>query len=192
MLEVNLHPFAELKTSRLRLRQITDHDAPEILFQRSNPAIMQYLDRRKAESEADALEFIALVNNAIIANEGITWGICLKDSETLIGNIALWRFDKPNHRAELGYVLHPDFWGQGIMSEAMQAVIDFAFNTLKFHSLEANINPANLASRKLLESNGFVQEAYFRENYFFEGRFLDSVILSLLNPDSGNPEAPIK
>jgi ribosomal-protein-alanine N-acetyltransferase len=187
MLEINLNPFPNLQTTKLKLRQITDKDVAEILFQRSDPTIMQYLDRKKAENEADAQEFIAKVQKGFEENEGITWGICLHNSEKLIGNIGLWRFDIPNHRAELGYALHPQYWGQGIMSEAMQAVLNYGFNTLKFHSLEANINPANVASRKLLEKHGFVQEAYFKEDYYFEGKFLDSVILSLIDPCTRKP-----
>ncbi|HSI91748.1 MAG TPA: GNAT family protein, partial [Adhaeribacter sp.] len=104
--------------------------------------------------------------------------------DTLIGTICLWRFDKANHRGEIGYQLHPDFWRQGLMHEAMQAVLDFAFQTLNLHSLSANINPENLASRKLLEKNGFVQEAHFRQDFYFRGKFLDSVIFSLLTPSA--------
>jgi ribosomal-protein-alanine N-acetyltransferase len=52
---------------------------------------------------------------------------------------------------------------------------------MNLHSIEANINPENIASRKLLEKTGFVREAYFKENYFFNGKFIDSEIYSLLN-----------
>ena len=64
----------------------------------------------------------------------------------------------------------------------MKVVLDYGFNTLKIHSLEANVNPGNAASIKLLERNGFVREAYYRENYYYNGHFLDSAIYSLINP----------
>ncbi|MBK0402472.1 GNAT family N-acetyltransferase [Adhaeribacter sp. BT258] len=187
MLEIELNPFTYLHTERLLLREVQETDAPEIFIFRSDDRIMQYLDREKLNSETEALEFIGKYKKAIHENEGINWGICLKDSDKLIGTIGLWRFIKANHRAEIGYSLHPDFWNKGLMREAMQAVLDYGFQTLKLHSIEANINPKNEASRKLLEKHGFVQEAYFREDYYFQGKFLDSVILSLIDPATRNP-----
>jgi ribosomal-protein-alanine N-acetyltransferase len=186
MLEIELNPFTNLQTERLLLREVQETDAPEIHFFRSDDRIMQYLDREKLTSEAEALEFIGRYKKAILENEGINWGICLQNSDKLIGTIGLWRFIKANHRAEIGYSLHPDFWNKGLMNEAMQAVLDYGFKTLKLHSVEANINPQNQASRKLLEKHGFVQEAYFREDYYFQGKFLDSVIFSLIDPATRN------
>ena len=87
---------------------------------------------------------------------------------------------KEHYRSEIGYALNPLFQGKGIMQEAMQAIIQYGFEIMKLHSVEANVNPANEASMRLLEKNGFVKEAYFRENYYFDGKFLDSVIYSLL------------
>jgi ribosomal-protein-alanine N-acetyltransferase len=188
MLEIELNPFTELQTERLLLRQVREDDAPEILFLRSDDRVMQFLDKEKCNSLDEASEFIQMVRKATLDNEGITWVMCLKGEEKIIGNIALWRFDKPNHRAEIGYGMHPDFWNKGIMSEAMKAVLDYGFKTLKLHSVEANINPANHASRKLLEKHGFVQEAYFKEDYYFRGKFLDSVILSLIDPATKQPQ----
>ena len=125
MLEIELNPFTELQTPRLTLRQVKPADAPEILFFRSDDQIMQYLDRDKLQTEAEALEFITKYDKAIQENEGINWGICLKENpEKLIGTIGLWRFIKQNHRAEIGYTIHPDFWNQGYASEALNAVLE--------------------------------------------------------------------
>ncbi|MFC5269849.1 GNAT family N-acetyltransferase [Adhaeribacter terreus] len=184
MLDIELNPFTNLETERLILREVRETDAPEILFFRSDDTIMRFLDREKLKSEDEALEYIANTRKAVLENEGINWGICLKGSEKLIGTIGLWRFIKANHRAEIGYSLHPDYWNKGLMSEAMKVVLDYGFQTLKLHSIEANINPKNDASRKLLEKHGFVQEAYFRGDYYFQGEFLDSVIFSLIDPDA--------
>ena len=67
------------------------------------------------------------------------------------------------------------------MMEAAKKTIDFGFREMGLHSIEANINPNNLRSTKMLEKCGFVKEAHFRENYYYDGKFLDSVIYSLLN-----------
>ena len=68
------------------------------------------------------------------------------------------------------------------MQEAVAAVLSYGFSAIKLHSVEANINPANVASKKLLEKNGFVQEAYFKENFYYNGRFMDAPIYALLTP----------
>ncbi|HUM46715.1 MAG TPA: GNAT family protein, partial [Chitinophagales bacterium] len=85
-------------------------------------------------------------------------------------------------RAEIGYSLLPGYWGRGIMLESITAVIRFGFEILKLHSIEANVNPSNIPSIKLLERSGFVKEAHFKENYYFNGKFLDSAIYSLVTP----------
>jgi len=77
-------------------------------------------------------------------------------------------------------MLDPDFWGKGIMKEALLAAIDFGFNQMNLHSIEAHINPDNTASGMLLEKVGFVREAYFKEDFFFRGEFIDTAIYSLL------------
>jgi ribosomal-protein-alanine N-acetyltransferase len=66
----------------------------------------------------------------------------------------------------------------------MVAVMEYGFGTMKLHSLEANVNPDNKASIKLLERNNFIKEAHFKENYFYDERYLDSAIYSLLNQSS--------
>ena len=68
------------------------------------------------------------------------------------------------------------------MDEAMKGVLQYGFETMKLHSVEANVNPGNNASTKVLEKNGFVKEAYFKENYYYNGKFIDSAIYSLLTP----------
>lgn len=112
--------------------------------------------------------------------EGITWAITLKEDTKLIGTICFWNIQKEHYRAEIGYVLHPDFQRKGIMQEAIAEVIKFGFQVMKLHSIEANTNPNNTSSIRLLERNKFIREGYFRENYFYNGKFYDSVVYALL------------
>ncbi|MCC3157817.1 GNAT family N-acetyltransferase [Hymenobacter sp. 15J16-1T3B] len=183
MLHFQLSPFTELRTPRLLLRRITLADAPTVLFLRSDPATMRYLDREPAASLADAETFVGLVDAGLSENRGITWALArLGEEEQMIGTCGLWRLDAEHHRGEIGYTLHPAAWGQGLMSEALAAVCRYGFEQLRLHSIEGNVNPQNEASIKLLERQGFVREAYFRENYHFRGQFIDSAIYSLLAP----------
>ena len=181
MLRPNFSPFPEIKTGRLLLRRMTERDAKELLYLRSSEEVMKYIDRERTKSISDAKLFIDKIDASINTNNGIIWGIALKEKpRTLIGNIGYWRLVKEHYRAELGYMLHPAFWKKGIMKEALFRVIDFGFGEMNLHSIEANINPGNTASAMLLKSAGFVKEAYFKEDYFFNGAFHDTIIYSRL------------
>ncbi len=182
MLETNFLPFIEINTSRLLLGRMQNKHAADLLPLRSSEKVMQYIDKERTNTLEEAAALIKRIDDDLINNDGITWCISLKENpEILIGTIGFWRIIKQNYRAEVGYMIHPDFWGKGLMKEALQVVMDFGFNKIKLHSIEAHINPGNTASAKLLESIGFVREAYFKEDYFFRGKFLDTAIYSLLS-----------
>ncbi len=182
MLELNLDPFPVLNTRRLRLNGLNPDDSAALLFLRSDPGVMQYIDRPRAGSPEDIRRFLELVEQERLEGKGIAWAIRLQESPNLIGYIGFWRTQHAHYRSEVGYALHPHYQGRGLAREALDAVIDFGFQQLGLHSIEANINPGNDASRQLLLRCGFVQEAYFKQNFYFNGQFLDSEIYSLLCP----------
>lgn len=182
MLAPNFTPFPTLTTQHLLLRKITIDDAPELFVMRTDERVMKYIDRPRPKSIDDTFNFIKTITDAQNKNELITWGIVLKDKPKLIGTVCYMNFKKEHYRAEFGYALHPDYWRKGIMHEVAETVLDFGFNVINLHSIEANINPDNIGSQKVLEKSGFVREAYFKENFFWEGKFLDSAIYSLLSP----------
>lgn len=183
MVNCNFNPFPALKTSRLKLRKITKKDVNEIFFLRSDARVLKYLDRDPAKSKMDSSNFIKSINDAENHGEGITWGIAIHDNPLLIGTIGFWRIQKEHYRAEIGYVLHPDWVGSGIISEAIRVVINFGFDKMMLHSIEANVNPQNIASIRLLEKHNFKREGYFKENFFYKGKFLDTSTYSLLSSE---------
>ena len=181
MLTINFSPFPNLEAERLLLRRVDSNDITEIFALRSNPETMKYIPRPLVKTDEDALEHIAMIDSKIDSNEGINWAITLKNNPKLIGVIGHYRIKPENYRAELGYMLLPEYHGKGIVSEAVKEAVKYGFQVMKLNSLEAIIDPDNHASAKVLEKNGFVKEAHLRENEFFEGRFLDTVIYSILN-----------
>lgn len=181
MLEVNFSPFPQLSTERLVLRRIADSDVDIFFSMRSSETVMKYIDRERSKDISDALQLIKKINNAVDANEGITWAMARTEKpEELIGTIGFHRIINQHYRAEIGYMLHPHHWGKGLMKEAVNRLIRFGFDTMKLHSIEAHINPGNDASAALLESTGFTREAYFKEDFYFQGTFRDTAIYSLL------------
>src|SRR6266487_5608055 len=182
MLQFNFNPFPFLFTECLVLRQITNEDAAEIFFLRSDKEVLQFLDREPATSIDDAVRWIKTINEGVTNNEYVAWAMALKKEPKLIGTVSFWNIKKEHYRAEIGYALHPIFQRKGLMQEAMTVVLNYGFKVMNLHSVEANVNPDNAASIKLLERNNFIREAYHKENYYYNGKFLDSAIYSLLTP----------
>lgn len=181
MLQLNFIPFPEISTKRLLLRRLTLNDAQEIFILRSDKTVLQFLGKEPAKTIQEAEAFIKKVNEDIDTGEVIMWGIALKNEPaTVIGSINYWRLIKEHYRAEIGYALHPGYWRKGIMKEAILEVLEFGFNVMKLHSVEARIAVGNTASGFILEATGFTEEAYFKEDFFFRGKFEDTKVYSRL------------
>lgn len=173
-------PFKNLESERLLLRQITNEDVKEVYELRSNPETMKYIPRPLVTDHEGALAHIKMINDKIETNEGINWAVTLKGSNKLLGIVGHYRIQWHNFRSEIGYMFLPECHGKGIATEVIQLLINYGFDEMNMHSLEAVIDPENLASARVLEKNGFVKEAHILENEYYEGRFLDTVIYSLL------------
>ena len=180
MLAINFTPFPNLETKRLVLRRVDQNDVAEILALRSDPDTMKFIPRPILKSIEEASEHIKTIDTKLEANEGVNWAITFKEDSKLIGIIGHYRIKPEHFRAEIGYMLLPNFHGKGIISEAVNEVINYGFNVMGLNSIEAIIDPKNTASEKVLQKTGFIKEAHLLENEFFEGRFLDKVIYSIL------------
>ena len=180
MLELNFTPFPILETERLLLRRLDNSDIRNVYAMRSNPETMKYIPRPLVTNDEEALQHIAAINEKIDNNEGINWAVALKGAPDCIGIMGLYRIQKEHYRAEIGYMILPEFNGKGIVTEAVGRIMQYGFEVLKLHSMEGVIDPDNIASAKVLEKNGFVKEAHFKENEFYDGKFLDTVVYSRL------------
>ena len=181
MLKLNFHPFPTFETQHLNLRKVTMDDSQDVFVLRTNMDSMKYIDRPIPQAISEAEMLIRKIEEGLDNNTAIGWAISLKNQTQLIGTIGYHRIEKENYRAEIGYMLLPEFWNQGLMSEAIKVVLDYGFNTMHLHSIEGNINPDNAPSAAILKKFGFVKEAYFKESFYFNGKFLDTEIYSLLN-----------
>lgn len=175
--------FPHFESERLKFRKIVLVDANDIFRIRSNDEVMKFMDVPSHYSISDSEKLIQSVEESYKKETGINWGIIEKDSQSFIGYAGFIRINPEHCRAEIGYALKPEFWGKGYMYETINKLVRFGFEEMKFHSIEANVNPLNERSKKVLERVGFKREAYFRENYLFDGKFLDSVIYSILEKD---------
>ncbi len=162
MVVTGFNPFPELSTERLLLRQLRFSDAHSLAQLRSDKNVNEFLDRPSTMEFEEANNFIAKVNRRMKVGELIYWVISLKAAESFAGAVCLWNIEADKDRAELGYELHPDYQGRGIMQEALHTVIEFGFTKMKLAVILALTMPANKASEKLLVKNSFTLDEDYR------------------------------
>lgn len=156
-IDMNSATFPILKTERLTLRQLSIDDKQDIFALRSDPKINEFLGRKICETSEEAISFINKVNDNIKEGNSFYWAITLTGSNTLVGTICLFDFSTENDSCEIGYELMTKFQGQGIMTEAIQAVIDYVFHTLKLEKILAVTHYKNQSSTNLLLKFNFTK-----------------------------------
>lgn len=154
---MNSATFPILTTERLTLRQLSIDDQQDIFALRSDPKINKFLNRQPCKTTEDAVNFINKVNDNIAKGGTYYWAITLTDTKTLLGTICLFDFSSANNSCEIGYELTTKFQGQGIMKEAVQVVIDYVFQVLKFKKILAITHSQNQSSTNLLLKFNFVK-----------------------------------
>ena len=155
MLNRFFSPFPTLTTERLTLRQLKGYDEQEIFALRSDREINRYLNRPISKTIDDARTFINIVNENIANNDSLYWAMALNNSNKLVGTICLFGFSDVDDKCEIGFELFTDFQRQGLMSEAIKKVIDYAFNKIGVQKMEAFVHRNNQNSVKLLERLSF-------------------------------------
>ena len=182
MLNLNFDPFPVLETPRLILRKTEPYDIDELFKYRSDKELMRYIPHRYVTNRAQVQETIDRVNNLLANNDAINWAITMRGDNTIIGMIGYVRFHKDHYRGEIGYSLHTPYHGKKITDEAIAAVLAYGFNVLNLHTVEAVVNSANVASKKILERNGFTNDAFFKDYLYLGGQFVDANVYSLVKP----------
>ena len=151
-------PFTNLNTDRLVLRELQASDAERIFKIRTNARVNEFIDREPTKSVNDSLKFI---NNILKNHEkqnAIMWAITLKNEPQLIGTVVYWHIVKERDKAEIGYEMLPEYFGQGIMHEALSEVIRFGFETMRLKTIVAETKAVNLRSVNALEKCGFEEK----------------------------------
>jgi ribosomal-protein-alanine N-acetyltransferase len=179
MLNFQFTPFPELTSSRLCFRKVSKDDVPEIMALRGNKEVMKYIYSPLITNSDEANKYIDNQIDELNNKKSIHWMICLKDNPKAIGIIRFNNFRPTDHRAEIGCMMLPEFQGKGLVSEAIQRIVDFGFNELQLNTIEATILPENSSSQKLVLRNNFIQEAHFRDYRFFNSRYQDVYIFTL-------------
>jgi len=178
-----LPAFPRLQGKRVRLRAPTPEDADAVFALFSDPEVMRYWSRPPMTARAEAEGLIAEILDGFSQRTILNWMVTSRQDDALIGTCALFRVDARHRRAEIGYSLRRDHWGRGFAVEAVSLLLDWSFRTLGLHRIEADIDPRNDGSRKLLERLGFASEGLLRERYFVGDEISDTELFGLLASD---------
>ena len=170
-------------SERVSLRPLTPNDADDLFAVFGDAEVMRFWSSPPWTNRNDAVELIERVTRGAADNAFYQWGIALNDGNTVIGTCTLFQVDRRNRRAEIGFILRRDMWGKGLMSEAIGALLCFAFGTMNLHRIEADVDPRNENCLKLLERAGFTREGLLRERWLVNGEVNDSVMLGLLKSE---------
>jgi len=158
-------PFTNLITDRLILRELQASDAEQIFKIRTDPRVNEFLDRGPTKSVDESLKFINNILKAQTNKDGMMWAITLKNEPQLIGTAVYWHIEKEKDKAELGYEMLPEYFGQGIMREALTEVIRYGFEDMQLKKIVAETKGSNLRSVNALEKCGFVQTGKANDGY---------------------------
>jgi len=141
-------------------------------------------DRREPfEERAEAVRLLAEIHESFEQKTLFQWGIARLSDDKIIGTTTLFNLSGKNRRAEIGYALNRRFWGNGFVNEALISLFDFAFAELSLHRVEADVDPQNAASIRVLERLGFQKEGFLRERWIVGGKFFDALFYGLLRSD---------
>lgn len=169
-----------INAERVALRWITQDDVDSLYSIFSDAEVMRYWSSPPLAGREEAATLVDKIHDNFRERTYFQWGIARQTDDRVIGTTTLFHLDLSNRRAEIGYALGRDHWGQGYIQEALNALLAFAFNELNLHRLEADVDPRNARSIRTLERLGFQKEGYLRERWHVGGEIQDALFYGLL------------
>lgn len=171
--------FPTIKTRQLLLRRIENADLENIYRGLSHPKVIKYygVSFDSPEATKEQMDWFA---NLEEEGTGIWWAICSADNQTFCGAAGFHDISTEHQKAEVGLWLLPEFWGQGIMSEAMPAICEYGFTELGLHRIEGFVESDNQNCKKALTKLGFVYEGTTQDCEIKNGKFISLDIYAKL------------
>ena len=180
----NWPPF--LETPRLRLRLLTENDTEAAFRILSNPISMKYYGTAPHKDvEYTRKQYIHLMISRFKYRDAVSFVVTLKETDAYIGHINLVQFDRSFHFAEVAYIIDPEYWGKGYGTEALGRAVEFLLKDFKVHKIRASVFSKNLASKRVLEKLGFIQEGCLKDNMIIDGEFVDEYAMALISEENG-------
>lgn len=182
LLDILAH-LPTIETERLLLRKITLNDANDMFEYASNPEVSQYTMWSTHTSIEDTKYFLQSLTKMYKRRELVDWGIVHKAEKKFIGTCGFVEWSMTHSRAEIGYALSRRYWGEGYMSEAVNAVIEFGFREMSLNRIMGRCEVHNIASARVMEKVGMQREGILRQHLFVKDRYWDLKIYSILREE---------
>jgi len=146
----------------------------------TDPDVMRFYGVIPYDSMDKAQKHLDWLASLHREKKGLRWVITLKNEDTYIGDVGFDNYEKKHDRAEVGYILGKDYWGRGIMSEAIAAALRHGFHEMNLNRVQAHIDPRNMVSRRIVVKQAFKLEGSLREYVYEYGEHIDLDVYSLL------------
>lgn len=156
---------APFEATRVLVRPVEKGDLPALMAVNGDEETTRFLPYAAWRTLADAEAWLTRMRALEAGGTARQYVVVGRDEGRAIGTCLIFRHDEGSRRAELGYVLARTHQGQGLMREALTALIDGAFGPMNLRRLEAEVDPRNVASTRLVEALGFTREGVLRERW---------------------------
>jgi len=170
-----------IQAKRLILRELVPQDAPALFEIFGNPEVCRYWSRPALENLRAAEALQVEITQRFEERSLFQWGLAERSTGMIVGTCTLATLSLEHRRAEVGFALARSAWGNGYIAEALPALLGFAFSVLRLHRLEADVDPRNTRSIRVLERLGFVREGFLRERYLLHDETQDTLLYGLLH-----------
>ena len=172
-----------IETERLILRKLTMRDASDMFRYCQDKEVARHVLWEAHTSILETRAYIRYNLYQYRSGEPASWGIVLRETNRVVGTIGYMSYNADNSTVEIGYSLAREQWGKGLMTEALRAVIDETFRTLKVHRIEAMHFTDNPASGRVMAKCGMTHEGHMRERICCKGMFRDVEMWGILRKD---------
>jgi aminoglycoside 6'-N-acetyltransferase len=176
--------FTPIQTERLLIRAMSADDAASLAARRNDPEVARY-QNWPTPFPLEQAESIAAEVAAMDGPENDEWWmatVCDRETDEILGDLAL-HMTQDCHTAEVGYTFALEHWGKGYAVEALQALVDYLFETLDVTRVFGMLHPDNPASAMVMERCGFLFEGHTRSSFWLDGEVSDDWIYGLLRED---------
>jgi ribosomal-protein-alanine N-acetyltransferase len=175
-----LKDLPTLGTERLILRKMVLNDAEAVFAYASNSEVSRYTLWETHRSIEDSRAFLEFATQKYENGGEPDWGIVYRGNGCLVGACGLVNWEAEHARAEVGFVLSREYWGRGLMSEAVRAILRFGFERMNLNRIEARCIAENAASARVMEKAGMVYEGTLRQREYIKGTYRDIKLYAIL------------
>lgn len=172
-----------IDAASVRLRALRQGDAEALFRIFGDATVCRYWSSPPLADLRAAEALQREIDEGFASRSLFQWGIVEVVNDRVVGTCTLASLSEAHERAAIGFALAREAWGRGYVTEALPALLDFGFEVLGLHRIEADVDPRNERSIRLLERTGFMREGYQRERHLMQGERQDALLYGLLRPE---------